>query len=177
MQAVEIKIATHEQKPVMRWLLELYVEEFTQLKGERIAQKQMFIDGEYVDLFWKKPEWVPLLILYHDKVAGFALVVSNSSAQGDGLVRVLPEFFILKRYRHQGIGKQAAYQIFDKFPGQWEVRESDFNATGQEFWRNVIREYTDGQFTENIVTRPEWQGPVQSFDNSRDMREQLQADS
>jgi predicted acetyltransferase len=176
MQAVEIKVATQEQKPVMKWLLELYVEEFALLKGEQVAQKQMFIDSGYVDLFWKKPEWVPLLILYHDKVAGFALVVSHNT-QSSGLVRVLPEFFILKRNRHVGIGKQAAYQIFDKFPGHWEVRESDFNASGQEFWRKVIQEYTGGQFTENIVTHAEWNGPVQSFDNSSEARPQLQAGS
>ena len=168
MQAVEIKVATHEQKPVMKWLLELYVEEFAQMKGEQVAQKQAFIDDGYLDLFWKKPEWVPLLVCYHDKVAGFALVVSDEFSHHRGIVRILPEFFILKRYRRQGIGKQAAFQIFEKFPGKWEVKESDFNASGQAFWRKVIREYTGDQFTENIVHNPDWQGPIQSFDNDRD---------
>jgi predicted acetyltransferase len=166
MQAVEIKAATQEQKPVMKWLLELYAEEFTQMKGEAVAQKQMFVDAEYVDLYWKRPEWVPLLIFYHDKVAGFALVVAQGRSQNRESVRVLPEFFILKKFRHQGVGKQAAFQIFDRFPGKWEVMQSEFNAPGQEFWRKVINEYTGGQFTENLFRDTEWQGPVQSFDNA-----------
>src|SRR5436190_8812497 len=101
MQAVEIKIAIQEQKPVLKWLLELYAEEFSQLNSESAAQKQVFIDPEYVDLFWKKPEWVPVLISYHDKVAGFALIVSKGAGEDRSPIRVLPEFFILKRYRHQ----------------------------------------------------------------------------
>jgi len=171
MQAVEIKVATHEQKPVMKWLLELYAEEFAHMKGERVPQKQAFVDSEYLDLYWKKPEWVPFLIFYHDKVAGFALVVSDGFSQTRGMVRILPEFFILKKYRRQGIGKQAAFQVFDKFPGKWDVMESDYNALGQAFWRKVIREYTGDRFTEDVVQNPDRQGPVQSFDNT--LRAQL----
>jgi len=174
MHAVEIAVATHEQKPVLKWLLELYAEEFAQMKGERVAQKQMFVDGEYLELYWQKPEWVPLLILYHDKVAGFALVVSEGYSATRGITRVLPEFFVLKKYRRQGIGKQAAFQIFDKFPGRWQVMESDFNAAGQEFWRKVIGEYTGNQYTDNVLENQDWQGQVQSFDNSGE-RPQIQA--
>jgi len=170
MQAVEIKIATQEQKPVLKWLLELYAEEFSQLNSESAAQKQVFIDSEYVDLFWKKPEWVPVLIFYHDKVAGFALIVSKGSGGDHNPIRVLPEFFVLKRYRHQNVGKQAAFHIFDAFPGRWEVTQSEFNAVGQEFWRKVIQEYTSGEFSETIVSTAEHQGPVQSFDNGASIR-------
>ena len=113
MQAVEIKVATHEQKPVMKWLLELYAEEFAHMKGERVPQKQAFVDSEYLDLYWKKPEWVPFLIFYHDKVAGFALVVSDGFSQTRGMVRILPEFFILKKYRRQGIGKLNVHHRSD----------------------------------------------------------------
>jgi predicted acetyltransferase len=170
MNAVEIKVAMLEQKPVLKWLLELYVEEFAQMTGGRVAQKQVFVDGEYVDLFWKTSDWIPLLIFYHDKVAGFALVISGSG------VRALPEFFILKKYRRQGIGKQAAFQIFDQYPGRWQVMESDFNSAGQEFWRRVISEYTGDRFTESIVSRPERQGPVQSFDTG-ELRTRVHAES
>lgn len=165
MNPIDIKVATHEQKPVLKWLLELYAEEFALMKGQRVPQKQMFVDSEYVDSFWKSSQWVPLLIFYHDKVAGFALVLTTGIFQGRASIRALPEFFILKKYRHQGIGKQAAFQIFDRYPGQWEVVESDFNAAGQEFWRKVISEYTDNRFTENFVIHPERNGPVQCFDN------------
>ena len=33
-------------------------------------------------------------------------------------------------------------------PGEWLVQQSPENAPAQAFWRRVIGEYTDGDFTE-----------------------------
>jgi predicted acetyltransferase len=49
----------------------------------------------------------------------------------------MAEFFILRKYRHQGIGARAAWELFDRFPGRWEVFEIIENTAAQEFWRKA----------------------------------------
>lgn len=175
MSEVIIRVATADQKPVLQWLLELHVSEFTQMKGGPVPQKQVFFDQEYLDLFWKRPDWIPILIHYHNKVAGFALIFTNGYLHEKPGVHVVSDFFVLKKYRKQGIGRTAALMIFDRFPGQWEVLESDFNKSGQAFWRTVVGEYTGGRFTENVLNDNRWQGTVQAFDNTRTGRKSSSA--
>lgn len=174
--AVEVRAATQEEKPVLKWLLELYVSEFNLMKGSRLHQKQVFIDEDYIDLFWVKEKWVPLLIFYHGKAAGFALVVSNGFVAHKAEARALPDFFVLKKYRRMGVGRQAAFEIFNRYPGRWEILQSDFNSNGQAFWRRVVEEYTCGQFAESFLNGPDWIGPVQVFETAEDLRPRAIAD-
>ena len=62
----------------------------------------------------------------------------------------MSEFFILRRSRRSGVGKQAAYLVFDRFPGLWELSELPKNTGAIAFWRRIIGEYTSGQYEETL---------------------------
>jgi predicted acetyltransferase len=62
----------------------------------------------------------------------------------------MADFFILKKYRDQGIGQAAAFQLFDRFPGLWTVSELKFNLPAQAFWRTIISRYA-GRFSEYVA--------------------------
>jgi predicted acetyltransferase len=79
---------------------------------------------------------------------------------------VVAEFFVMRKYRRQGVGEQVATLIFDMFPGKWEIQETTKNLSAQAFWRKVIGRYTGGRFGEIFLNDDRWHGPVQSFDNS-----------
>jgi predicted acetyltransferase len=68
----------------------------------------------------------------------------------------------MRKYRRVGIGRKAAFHVFDRFRGTWKVEQDETNVVAQAFWRSVIGEYTDGDFEETDVD-----GPVQTFDSSR----------
>lgn len=78
---------------------------------------------------------------------GFALV-DHQRQQGDGPGRYLAEFFVLRPYRRQGIGRALARQLFDTYRGVWEIAEVEPNTPAQAFWRRVIGEYTNGRYRE-----------------------------
>jgi predicted acetyltransferase len=63
----------------------------------------------------------------------------------------LSEFFVLRRFRRLGVGRDAAQLIFNRFAGQWEVTEYLRNAGAVSFWRRVIAAYTRGTYTERII--------------------------
>jgi predicted acetyltransferase len=58
------------------------------------------------------------------------------------------EFFVLRKYRRSGLGRQLASGLFERFAGTWEVRELPSNTAAQTFWRRIIDDYTHGAFTE-----------------------------
>jgi len=60
------------------------------------------------------------------------------------------DFFILKKYRGQGIGQAAAFQLFDQYPGPWTVSELILNLPAQAFWRTIIGRYSGRQFTDYV---------------------------
>lgn len=73
-----------------------------------------------------------------DSIAGFAIVGSASKWLNDPNSHDIHEFFILRRYRKQGIGKQMATQLWNRHPGQWQVRVLEANKPALNFWRKAI---------------------------------------
>jgi predicted acetyltransferase len=69
----------------------------------------------------------------------------------------------MRKYRQQGVGKRVAFAILDRFPGAWEVRQTETNLPAQAFWRRVISEYTNGNYEETYLRDERWRGPIQSF--------------
>ncbi len=63
---------------------------------------------------------------------------------------VLSHFFVLRKYRLHGVGKQAASQLFTAYVGRWELCQLEANVPGQRFWKKVIESYTNGSYTERF---------------------------
>lgn len=55
------------------------------------------------------------------------------------------EFFILRGFRREGIGRAAFRQITRMFPGPWVVKVLDEYEDALEFWERVIQEVVEGE--------------------------------
>ena len=55
---------------------------------------------------------------------------------------VISDFFIMRKFRRWNYGKQAVFYLFDRFPGAWEIRQTETNIQAHQFWKSVIDEYT-----------------------------------
>lgn len=104
---------------------------------------------EKLPLYWSEPERrFPFLIREGGRVVGFVLVTREQDAFD------IAEFFVLRRHRRGGVGRQVAFLIWDRFPGRWTVRVAETNGGALAFWRGVIAEYSKGTATEE--ERPGW---------------------
>jgi predicted acetyltransferase len=136
-----------QDKLVLRNLFGLYLHDFS----EFLPQIQISRHGLFecaIDEFWSGLRKKPFFVMVDGMLAGF--VVVNAGAEGDDPdgYSSIAEFFILRGYRRQGIGKRAAHLAFSLFPGAWRVHEMAENVAAQAFWRRTIQEYTAGQYTE-----------------------------
>ena len=153
---IEIQPARLEDKPILRHLLELCLHDYSEFNGEDVNENGLFGYG-HLDHYWIEPGRHPFLVRVSGRLAGFVLVRAL-----DGNTHSVAEFFILRKYRRQGIGQTVAQRIFEMFPGGWRVHQDANNLPAQVFWRKVIARFTGGQFRE--IEDPDWNGPIQEFE-------------
>jgi predicted acetyltransferase len=159
---IQVSQATAAERPVLRNLMELYQYDFSEFDGSDIGPLGLY-DYPYLDHYWVEQERSPFLVRVNGYLAGFVLVARYNYLTGLKDTWVLAEFFIMRKYRHQGVGEHVARFIFDQFPGDWQVAQITENSTAITFWRKVIARYTHEKFQEHRLNNENWRGPVQSF--------------
>ncbi len=161
---MEIIEASSDEEPVLRRLMELYLYDFSDFVSMDLNQEGLFGFGEYMDSMYRPP-FRNFLALVKGKIVGFAMVCDRSYLTEDDGVHDIAQFFVLRKYRRQGIGEDLAQDMFERFPGRWEVRVMAENSAGAEFWRNVVKGYTRGRFEERAVDNERQRGPVFFFES------------
>ena len=159
---IQLQIPSRSDRNLVRHLMELYQYDFSEFDGQDLDEHGCFGYGD-LDYFWFEPTHAVFLVTVDEKLAGFVLIDNEVVVTGNE--RSVTEFFILRKYRRQGIGKQVAIEVFRRLPAKWEVRVIEQNSPAQDFWRRVIAEYTQDKFQEKQLDDDEWHGPVFSFDN------------
>jgi predicted acetyltransferase len=145
--SVEVVEAAIADKVVLSRLLELYRHDFSEFDGADVDTRGLYGYG-YLDLYWTEPDRRPFLFRVDGHWAGFALVRA-------GTPHDMAEFFVMRKYRRLGIGKEAARAVFARFPGDWQVRQMRRNRAATTFWRDAI----PVAFEDSVND----EGPVQRF--------------
>ena len=159
---LQVRRARRSDRLALRNMLELYQHDLSEY-----WPYELDVHGQYgyhtLDYYWREENHAAFVFLVGGRYAGFALV--NDDVVWPENARWLAQFFVLRRYRRQGVAGAAARFIFDRLPGRWEVGELPDNLPAQAFWRRVIGDYSGGQFTDRFFKDGDWEGFVQCFDN------------
>jgi predicted acetyltransferase len=94
-------------------------------------------------------------------------VTRGSPVSDDPDVFDVAESFVIRRYRRSGVGRRAAFLVWDRWPGRWIVRVSLGNTGALPFWSGVIAEYTGGAATEFVRAGTPNAWRVFSFESPR----------
>lgn len=134
------------EKRVLTKMLYPYLKEIEPLLIKDIAFSDFFY--QYLDLYWKEANRIPLKIQSGTQILGFVLIndfIKHRPYKADWAIA---EFYIKPAFRLKNIGKKVAFQIFDTYGGKWEVRQSASNHSAIKFWHKIIKEYTQNSFAE-----------------------------
>jgi predicted acetyltransferase len=136
---LELIRAGAEYQSALGNLLELYIHDFSELVPIDVGD-----DGRYgyksLRLFWSDSSRLPFLARLDGKIVGFALVTQSSEPSGDGEAWDMAEFFVLRRYRHRGIGIQLAEKVWLHCPGRWQIRVMEKNVLARQILGIEYRE-------------------------------------
>jgi predicted acetyltransferase len=133
--------AKREEAPILANLLELYAHDFTEFLPIDLRSNGRF---EYQDLtrYWRDANHHPFLIKVDGKLAGLILIRKDEIVSRAEPLWDLAEFFVVRRYRRQGVGTAMAHEVWRRFPGRWQVRVMEANLAGQHFWQHAITQFT-----------------------------------
>jgi len=155
--------ASPAAEPLLDRLNQLYAYDFSEFMGLDVGEDGRFSGGTPIASCWSHAWRHAFLIRAEGRIAGFTILDDQSRITGDPHVADVAEFFVMRRFRRQGVGRLAAFQAFSCSP-RWEVRQTAANVTATAFWRRTIDAFTGGAFTEVVIDDERWRGPVQRFD-------------
>ena len=144
--------ASKSDESTLKNLLHLYIHDFSEFLGMKPSEEGWF-SYPALPLYWSESGRAAFLLRSEGSLVGFALVSQGSMVSGDPAVFDLAEFFVVRGVRRRGVGQAAAHDLFRLYPGKWEVRVAEFNVPAQQFWRNVVDQYAEGQFQSEEWTR------------------------
>ena len=141
---MELIPVREDEKEILRNLLEKYDYEFSQYTLEDVNPLGLF-GYSRVDHYWTDPNRWAFFIKVDGRLAGFVMVNDHSELE-EPIDYAMAEFCVLYKYRRQGVGKKAAFEIFERFPGTWELKYHPKNTASEKFWHSAVGEYTHGNY-------------------------------
>jgi predicted acetyltransferase len=166
MSRVEVALASQHERNALENLMQLYIHDFSE-HWAGSANGEIGDNGRFtpypLDAYWREPSHLPLLLRLEGRLVGFALL-NDHSHTGRPLDRNVAEFFVVRKHRRGGVGREAAATIFSRFPGQWETAVARRNVAALSFWRRVVTHHPLVQCIEETdVANEVWNGPVLRF--------------
>jgi predicted acetyltransferase len=117
---IKLTRASVKYKDVIKNLMQFYMYDFSEYLKTDVEDDGLFAAYNNLEDYWiEKNNRFPYIIQKDERYVGFALVRFIES--GERKYFSIAEFFIMKKYRREGIGKSVAAQIFNLHKGQWEV--------------------------------------------------------
>jgi predicted acetyltransferase len=149
---VEVVPALSEDEPVLTNLLELYIHDFSEFLPLDLGP-----DGRFgyprLPLYWRESGRHPFLIKTNGKLSGFVFVKKGSELSDDEDIWDMAEFFIVRKYRRQGIGTYVAHEVWRRFPGRWEIRVWEENLSAYHFWRCAVEAFVGKEVSSLLIQK------------------------
>jgi Predicted acetyltransferase len=98
-------------------------------------------DVDFLNMFWKEEGLTAFFIKIAKKIAGVILLQSGKWAPPTSEDYYISEFFVLKKYRRNGVGKKALKELFCLYPGKYMLGQLPNNNPAINFWKSVYSEF------------------------------------
>lgn len=141
---MEISLVKKEQKEILARLLELYQYDFSEFDAMDVDERGMY-GYPYLDYYWTEENRYAYFIKINNKLAGFAMVCGHCYVSDDTDTLFMAEFFVMKKYRKQGVGKEAACEVLKMHPGKWELTVHPNNPGALVFWKKTAEAVARGE--------------------------------
>ena len=105
------------------------------------------VDADYIypglEDYWGKG-YLPLIIKVNGELAGF-VILSDEKCDLDSRYECV-EFFVMRKFRGQGVGKHVALHLFNQYRGQWVIKQLASNKPANAFWNKIVADYTNDAY-------------------------------
>jgi predicted acetyltransferase len=167
MPDVRVSQALKSERPLIEGLAQFYLYDFSEMEPVDSDAFDFDEHGGYEPYppladYWTDADRHPLLIRSGEKIAGFALI-NTQSHQGGRVERNMAEFFVARKFRRRGVASEAVRQILALYPGRWEVAVVERNLAAKAFWPRAIAAAGVSGLTRVEGDGEHWRGPIRTF--------------
>ncbi|MBS7528789.1 GNAT family N-acetyltransferase [Fusibacter paucivorans] len=137
---MKIELVSAESPEIIMNLFQYYIYDMSEYtKFDPNPDGTFTVDERVVQLsiYWNDPKHYPYLILVDGEMAGFSLLRKFPLDQA---YFDIGQFFVLRKYKHLGVGREAFKLSVNKHPGRWITRVLPNNDGAYKFWEKVILE-------------------------------------
>ncbi len=129
---ISLKQISSSARAILENLFTYYVYDMSEYTGCGPDQNGIYgFKAEALNSYWTDAEHIPYFILAGADIAGFALIRKYPNAPETFDIE---QFFVLRKFKRQGVGKKALAQILLNHPGKWQIRVLKENSAGLKFW-------------------------------------------
>jgi len=136
---ISLKKGTKENLKIAKNLVHYYIYDLGVPMGWDPRTDGVYDGCDEMAENWNNEKYHSYLIYNGDIPIGFAVVKELIKTK---IVYEIEEFFVLRRYRKKNVGKKVAFELFDSFQGNWQVRVLKQNTPAISFWSRIINIYT-----------------------------------
>ncbi|MHB1001300.1 MAG: GNAT family N-acetyltransferase [Armatimonadota bacterium] len=160
---VELLTADNSNYDTVLNLSQYYIYDMSEYTGWPCSKIGQFTGCDEFFEDWRSGKNHPYIIQVDGELAGFTGIKYDAHLDE----YEIQEFFILRKFRHRGVGRSIAFMIFDRYQGNWVVRQLSVNIPAVKFWQSVIDGYTNGKLINEGMSDTPW-GMMQTlrFDNA-----------
>jgi predicted acetyltransferase len=160
-------LAARAEESVLQNLIQFYTHDFSEFwagtdKGDLLPDARFALYP--LEAYWDRPHWFAHLLWHDDALAGCALI-NDHAHSGKATEHSVAEFFVLRKHRGQGVGRDAFLGLLARYPGTWEVAVARRNAGAISFWEKTLTGAAAVRNLQRIdVKNDGWNGPAFRFE-------------
>jgi predicted acetyltransferase len=126
---IVLQRAGNADKPIIENLIQLYLYDMAGANPFPIGEDGRY-EYDFLERFWQHP----YLFRVGGEIAGFALVIDHCPITGQDNRFFMAEFFVMRPYRRQAVGRMMFRRICALHPGKWHVAHQTQNVLADTFW-------------------------------------------
>lgn len=141
----KLEKVTFDKKEVLFNLLQFALYDGSQYIENRVNSSGLF-DYKWFDNYFTDNDRIAYFILEEisNQILGFVMINQHMKTYTSG--HSIAEFLILPNYRRHHIGTKIAFEIFNKYKGNWEIEPIENSEQATIFWNKTIFEYTNNNY-------------------------------
>jgi len=136
----------------LRHLMTLFLHDLSEFNDDlEINPGSGLFEFDNLEWFFEKEGLTPFFILHEEKIIGFILLQSGPFSNQEISDYLLNSFFILRKYRRRGLGREACKVFFKQFPGRYAISQMKSNIPAIHFWKSIYRSFEIDTFEKEEI--------------------------
>lgn len=133
---VSLKEIRVESRHVLENMFPYYIYDMSEYMGWAPNENGLFTyNSSNFDIYWEQNDHVPYFIYFGEELSGFVLVRKYPANDS---VYDIAQFFVLRKFKGRGVGKQSLELVVKLFPGRWQIRVLIENDGALKFWKSAV---------------------------------------